>query len=373
MRERRHVRIALIGTRGVPARYGGFETAVEEIGARLAANGHEVIVYCRNPDQRATSYRGMRLVNLPAIRSKTLETLSHTGLSVVHALARSRPQVVVLFNPANGPFLPLLRVAGIRTIVHMDGLDSHRTKWSGLGRFYFRTASRVSVRLADAVIADSKAIAERIRRTTGREPSFIAYGAPILHPLGGRLSELRLSPRQFHLVVSRFEPENNIAMIVQGYARSGSSLPLVVVGSARYGDRYRNGVVRSASESVRFIGALWDQELLDQLYGQCASYLHGHSVGGTNPSLLRAMGAGAPVIAYDVVFNRETAGSTARYFRDDSDVASAILAAESDPGLAAARGEEGRQQAAARYVWDDVAHAYQELCQRVIDHRTRSR
>jgi len=361
---RASMRIGLLGTRGVPARYGGFETAAEEIGGRLAARGHQVIVYCRNPGQRLRAYRGMELVNLPAIRSKSLETLSHTALSAIHAAFRSRPDVVVLFNPANGPFVPLLRAAGIRTIVHFEGLDAKRAKWGRIGRAYYRSAERVSVRLADDVIADSAAIAAYIRVRHGRESTYIAYGAPILSPESDRLPALGLEPGRYHLVVARFEPENNVHVMVEGYRRSGSTLPLVVVGSAPHASGYRARAVRSAGPNVRFLGAIWDQALLDQLYGHCATYLHGHSVGGTNPSLLRAMGAGAPIIAFDVVFNRETAGDVARYVRTPADVAAAIMDDERDPSAATARGASGRARVARDYDWDDVARTYEALCER---------
>jgi glycosyltransferase involved in cell wall biosynthesis len=365
------MKIGLLGTRGVPPRYGGFETAADEIGARLVARGHRVVVYCRNPGQRLRTHRGMELVNLPAIRSKSLETLSHTALSAIHAMIRSRPDVVVLFNPANGPFVPMLRAAGIRTIVHFDGLDAERGKWGRFARAYYRSAERMSVRLADDVIADSEAIAAHIRTRYRREPTYIAYGAPIVSPGTDRLPVLGLDPGRFHLVVARFEPENNVDLIVEGHRLSGSTLPVVIVGSAPHASAYRARVVRSAGPNVRFLGAIWDQELLDQLYGHCASYLHGHSVGGTNPSLLRAMGAGAPVSAYDVVFNRETAGTAARYFVDARGAASLMAADELDPVGAMARGDEGRRRAARRYVWDDVAGEYERMCQRLIEHRPR--
>ncbi len=313
----------------------------------------------------------MRLVNLPALRTKTLETLSHTAFSTVHAILRGRPEVAVLFNPANAPFIPILRAFGIRTAVHFDGLDSERAKWSGPGRAYFRLAARWSVRLADELIADSQAIADHIRITYGREATYIPYGAPLVSPGEDRLADIGVAAGRFHLVVSRIEPENNVAMIVDGYVRSGSSLPLVVVGSARHADRYQAAVRTSASDTVRFLGGVWDQELLDQLYAHSASYLHGHSVGGTNPSLLRAMGAGAPLIAYDVIFNRETAGDAARYFRDSSDLASAIVADEQDLAGAALRGAEGQRRAAERYVWDDVVRAYEEMCLRLAGRAAR--
>ena len=239
-----------------------------------------------------------------------------------------------------------------------------RTRLLPLGR-------AASVRLADDVIADSEAIAAHIRHAYGRDATYIAYGAPIVSPTADRLPELRLDPRRFHLVVSRFEPENNLAMVVDGYRLSGAALPLIVVGSARYASAYREQVVGSAGPNVQFLGAVWDPGLIDQLYGNCASYIHGHSVGGTNPSLLRAMGAGAPVSAYDVVFNRETAGTAARYFVDARGAASLIAADELDPVEALARGDEGRRSAARRYVWNDVAGEYEALCERLIEHRPR--
>jgi glycosyltransferase involved in cell wall biosynthesis len=167
------------------------------------------------------------------------------------------------------------------------------------------------------------------------------------------------------------EPENLLEMIVEGYEASAVTRPLVVVGSAPYADRYRQRVVSLASKRVRFLGAIWDQALLDQLYANAASYLHGHSVGGTNPSLLRAMGAGAPVTAYDVGFNREVAGETARYFGDARGVAAALSADEGDPEAAERRGEAGRRHVAATYVWDDVAAGYAALCHRLLETRGR--
>lgn len=358
------MRIAMIGTRGVPARYGGFETAVEEIGRRLAARGHQVTVYCRNEDQTLTTFDGMRLVNLPALRRRQLETLSHTGLSVLHAVVRRRPDVALVFNAANAPLLPLLKVARIPTAVHTDGLEWARAKWAGPGARYYHWAEKASVRLADAVIADAHGIADHVRASYGRESVYLAYGAPLIDPGSDQLPAVGLEPRGYHLVVARFEPENHVREIVAGYVASAATRPLVVVGAAPYADRYTAAVLAEARDDprVRMLGAIWDQDLLDQLYANALSYLHGHSVGGTNPSLLRAMGAGAPVTAYDVVFNREVTGGHARLFTSPHDIAAALAADEADPGGAAERGAKGRSHAEATYRWDDVADGYERLC-----------
>ncbi len=202
--------------------------------------------------------------------------------------------------------------------------------------------------------------------------TLLSYGAPLVAPGSDRLAELDLAPRGFHLVVARFEPENHVDVIVEGYAASDAVKPLVVVGSAPYADEYTRRVHALADERVRFLGGVWDQELLDQLYAHCATYLHGHSVGGTNPSLLRAIGAGAAVTAFDVSFNREVVADAGRFFRTPGDVAREVAAVEADPERVARDGARSRELAA-RYDWDQVAEGYEELARRLVagDHPRR--
>jgi glycosyltransferase involved in cell wall biosynthesis len=364
------VRIAMLGTRGVPPRYGGFETAVDEVGRRLVASGHDVVVYCRNPGQTQREHHGMQLVNLPALRRRELETLSHTFLSTVHAATRGpvrRPDVALVFNAANAPLVPLLRAARIPTAVHVDGLEWQRAKWQGLGARYYRAAERWSVRWADEVVADAVGIADHLRAAYGRDAVFIPYGAPLVDAAADRLAAVGLEPGGYHLVVARFEPENHLDELVTGRLRSSALQPLVVVGGAPYAQEYENRVrARAAGDDrVRFLGPVYDNDLLDQLYAGATSYLHGHSVGGTNPSLLRAMGAGAPVTAWDVVFNREVTDGAARFVRDTDGVAAALDADEHDPVAAKERGELLRERARTAYVWDEVAGAYEQLCRRL--------
>jgi glycosyltransferase involved in cell wall biosynthesis len=360
------LRIAMIGTRGVPAEYGGFETAVEEIGSRLAARGHEVTVYCRrSADVSRREYAGMHLVHLPALRLKAAETLSHTALSVAHAIThRPRPDVAFVFNAANAPFVSLLRARGIPAAVHVDGLEWQRGKWGGAARAYYHWAERSAVRNADALIADARGIAEYFASAFGAPTRPISYGAPVqLNPPSDRLSELGLSWKGFHLVVARFEPENHVDVAVAGFVRSKASLPLVVVGSAPYAAEYTRRVQShvGGDHRVRLLGGVYDQDLLDQLYAGALSYVHGHSVGGTNPSLLRAMGAGSAVLAWDVSFNREVAGDRGRYFDDDSSLATLIEAAEMAPDDAKRDGVALREIVRMNYRWDNVAVAYESL------------
>lgn len=369
------MRIVMLGTRGVPAAYGGFETAIEEIGRRLVAEGHEVTVYCRGAEGKPATHLGMRLVHLPAARKKALETLSHTFLSVMHLLfSRRRHDVAFVFNAANAVFLPVLKLRRLPVAVHVDGLEWQRSKWGTWGRRYYRGAESLSVRWADALIADAQGIADYYTEEFGATTELITYGAPILtSPAHDKLDAAGLTPRRYHLVVARFEPENHVLEIVRGYRRSGASLPLVVVGSAPYANEYISTIEAAAEgdDRIQLLGGVWDQDMLDQLYANAASYLHGHSVGGTNPSLLRAMGAGTPVIAFDVVFNREVLGVDGRYFATPDDVASLVVDHEREwtdtPDAIAARGARIRDRAAAHYDWDDVTHSYATLAGGLMD------
>lgn len=360
--------IAMIGTRGVPAAYGGFETAVEEVGKRLAARGHRVTVYCRNGAKHPPrTHLGMTLVHLPALRIKAAETLSHTALSVCHTVAR-RPNVAILFNAANAPFLPLLRARGIPTAVHVDGLEWMRDKWGRAGRRYYRAAERFAVRWSDALIADAGGIADYYAETFGVPTEFLSYGATIQNDPGtDRLGELGLKPRKFHLVVARFEPENHVDMIVDAYHASSCSYPLVVVGSAPYAHAYthRIATVAAGDPRIRMLGSVWDQELLDQLYANALTYAHGHSVGGTNPSLLRAMGGGTSVFAYDVVFNREVVGADGGYFGGPAALRLLFDDAERDVLQLLRIGQRLQRRAYTTYDWDAVALGYEELVERL--------
>lgn len=370
----------MVGTRGVPARYGGFETAIEEVGSRLAARGHEITVYCRRPSDGTApldEHLGMQLVHLPALRTKSLETLTHSAISAVHAAVQRRTHdAVFVFNGANSPWIPFFRARRMPVAVHVDGLEWRRAKWGGNGRRYYRMAETLSVRWADALIADAEGIAAYYRDEFGASTEGISYGAPQLHDLpSDKLAQLDLVPGGYHVAVARFEPENHVDLIVRGFRASSAQKPLVVVGSAPYADDYVRGIrdVADSDLRIRLIGSVWDQDLLNQLYAHSASYLHGHSIGGTNPSLLRAMGAGAAVVALDVRFNREVLGPAGMFFSDEFSLADAIGAIERHPDVARKLGACLQQRADEHYRWDDVATRYEQLAERLAAGETRRR
>ena len=368
--------VAILGTRGVPASYGGFETAVEEIGKRLVRRGYDVTVYCRNPGQTITEYEGMRLVNLPAVRHRMAETLSHTSISAAHAAIKDRPDVALVLNAGNAPLLRPLRAAGIPVAVHLDGLESKREKWRGAGAAYYRWAEKAAVRGANVVIADAQAIADNVERVYGRTCTVIPYGADVIEPGSDRLAEVGMVRRDFHLIVARMEPENHVLDAVHAYRVSDETRPLVVVGGAPYSQWYIDKVHDAAAgdDRIRFLGGVYDQELLDQLYGNARTYVHGHSVGGTNPSLLRAMGAGAPVLAYDCEFNREVTAGRAFFWADAdqlTELFDAIAADDLDAELTAFA-EAGRARVREAYQWETVTDAYVQIIERLLPDRRRS-
>lgn len=366
------MRIAMTGTRGVPARYGGFETCVEEVGRRLVAAGHQVTVFCRPggvavDDEENThriKYEGMELVHLPVVRRRSMETLAHTALSVLHRRLADT-DAMLMFNAGNAPLLPVVRARRIPVATHVDGLEWRRDKWGPTGRRYYRAAESLAVRWSDALIADAAGIQQYFAEEFGAPTELIAYGAPILTDVGSdRIVELDLAPHAYHLVIARFEPENHVREIVEGYVASSAELPLVVVGAAPYSLEYTASVRAAADGRVKFLGALFDQEQIDQLYANALTYWHGHSVGGTNPSLLRAAGAGTFTAAMDVTFNREVLGENGEFFTSPGEIAPLLLKAESDPAWVR---DCGRllQQSIQRYNWDDVSRSYEDLCRRL--------
>ncbi|MGN6427861.1 MAG: DUF1972 domain-containing protein, partial [Leifsonia sp.] len=257
-----------------------------------------------------------------------------------------------------------LRSRGTAVALHVDGLEWKRDKWGKWGRRYYRMAEQFAVREADALIADARGIADYYDDEFGIPTELISYGCRILtNTPTDAIEDLGLVPGQFHLVVARFEPENHVDVIVEGYHRSNATMPLVVVGSAPYSAAYTDaiGAIAKRDPRIRLLGGVWDQRVLDQLYAHAASYVHGHSVGGTNPSLLRAMGAGTAIVGWDVVFNREVAGTAGSYFSSPAEVSRCIEEVERYPGRFRDIGELMQERARARYNWDSVTEAYEAL------------
>jgi glycosyltransferase involved in cell wall biosynthesis len=356
----RPLRIAILGTRGVPANYGGFETFAEQLGARLAARGHQVTVYGRSAYVRrdVTSYRGMRIVRLPAPRSKHLETVVHTLFSAFHALVR-RWDVVYVCNSANAPAATLLWLARKRVVLNVDGLEWQRKKWGAAGRTYYRACARVAAWLPVHVVTDARVIQRYYQETYGRQTDYIAYGTD-LDPVAddGTLGRLGLEPGRYVLYVSRLEPENNAHVVIEAYRSVRSDVPLAIVGDAPYASDYIASLKRTDDPRVRFLGAIYGHGY-QVLRSHAAAYVQATEVGGTHPALVEAMGFGNAIVANDVPEHRETLGDAGLYYGGSEQLATALQAVLDDPVLAEDLRRRAHQRARERYGWDAITDAYE--------------
>jgi glycosyltransferase involved in cell wall biosynthesis len=358
------MKIALIGTRGVPANYGGFETCVEELGKRLVERGHDVTVYCRQSyhKEKRDSYLGMRLVYLPNLQKRSLDTLSHTFLSVLHAVRRPY-DVYMVFNAANSPALLLPRLLGKRIAINTDGLEWKRGKWGTVARNYYKMSEWLSTKLANRVVADSVGIQDYYRETYGTDSTFIAYGAyvPERRP-PQRLSSLGLVPGEYFLQITRFEPENNPLLTIEAYKRLETDKKLVLVGGVPYQSEYSRMIAAEASDKVILPGFIYDKELLNDLWCNCYAYIHGNEVGGTNPALLQTMASGCFTIAVDVPFSHDVLSDGGIYYKKTADDLSRQLEwALHNESLLPAYREKALQKILDFYSWEKVTDGYEQL------------
>ncbi|MEW6337119.1 MAG: DUF1972 domain-containing protein [Acidobacteriota bacterium] len=360
------MRVALLGTRGIPASYGGFETFAEELSSRLATAGHAVTVFTRShfAVPGLTEHRGARIRVLPAVRTKTLDTLSHTLLSCLSVSAR-RFDVVLMCNAANAPFIPLLHARGLRVALNVDGLERTRRKWGPVARAYYRACEGLSARWADALVTDAAVIARYYRRAWRRATAMIPYGGDLPRPRSiEALARLGVEPGSYVLYVSRFEPENNPDRVVAAYAEVGGGAPLVMVGGAPYAAELTRRVRRLAERDPRVIlaGTVYGQGYRELLFNARA-YVHATEVGGTHPALVEAMGAGLPVLFLDNPPNREVVGAAGVPFRLDPEPTLALRLTEllADATRAERLGRAARARVESEYRWEDVSAAYERL------------
>ena len=360
------MRVAIIGSRGYPYVYSGYETFVSNIAPRLVALGHDVTVYCHRKlfDVRPGVVDGVKLVYVRGLGHKVLTQLSHGILSTLHVMF-APVDVVIYVNPANGPMGLLLKPTSKRTAINTDGLEWLRPKWRGLGGRYFRFASWLATKVFDVVITDANAMADTYMREFGRESVTIEYGAELRNVTShAGLPQLGLSPRDYYLVVGRFIPDNNVGLIVEGFCRAETNRRLVVVGDVPYEDRYVAQVRSKAGPQVTFTGYVCDQELLAELYGNCYAYIHGHEFGGTNPALLKALGYGAAVLALDTPFSREVLdeGRYGVFFlKDPQDLAQSVEKCDASEDLVSELRGRGPERIAERYTWDRIVDEYDKL------------
>jgi glycosyltransferase involved in cell wall biosynthesis len=357
------VRIAIVGTRGIPANYGGFETFAEELSTRLIRRGHEVTVYCR-ARHPAPAYRGVRLQYLPAVRHKYLDTVSHTFVSTLH-LALRRADVALYCNGATALFTGMARLAGIPAALNVDGIERKRRKWNLLGKAWYLMSERLSTWLPNEVISDARAIQQYYLNRYGKKSTFIAYGAETARAATtAMLQKLRLEPRRYFLYVTRMEPENHPLEVREAFERVATDMRLALIGDAPYSDSYIRRVRQTSDPRIVIPGGVYG-EGYRELQSHCFAYVHATEVGGTHPALIEAMGRGALVLYRDTPENSEVAGGAGIPFRGD--LADRMRLALSMPE--AERDELCRRAVARvreRYCWEAVTTEYERLFQRMV-------
>jgi glycosyltransferase involved in cell wall biosynthesis len=360
------MKIAIIGSRGYPYIYSGYETLVRELAERLAGQGVSVTVYCHRNlfCDRPKEVKGIRLVYLPTIERKILSQFIHSLQAMLHACF-SRTDVILVVNSANGPFGLLTRIFGKRTVINVDGLEWLRPKWRGLGGRYFHWASGLAARLYDRVVTDSLEMQRVYREEFGAETNMIAYGADI-GPVAdaGKLDQWGLQPRQYYLVVARLVPDNNTDLIVREFLASVSERKLVVVGDDPYGDGYVRALRGHQDRRLVFTGLVRDAGELSALFQNCHAYLHGHEFGGTNPSLLQALAGGCAVCALDTPFSREMLlnGEYGLFFHKQAgSLGALIIEIERQEEPLAGLRRKAQERVRENYSWERITSQYSEL------------
>jgi glycosyltransferase involved in cell wall biosynthesis len=353
------VRIAILGTRGIPAHYGGFETFAEEISTRLVERGHQVTVYCRERYPEAV-YRGVRLVYLPTIRHKYFDTLAHTLLSTLHLLGH-RADAALYCNGANAVFTPLPRLFGIPVALNVDGIERLRKKWNRLARGWYLASEWLATFCPNVVIADARTIQDYYRRRYGKESTFIPYGAEVGRSAGcGTLERLGLQDGGYFLYVSRLEPENHPLEVREAFETLQTPMKLALVGDAPYAAEYIRRVRDTADPRVIIPGAIYG-EGYRELGAHCFAYVHATEVGGTHPALIEAMGRGNLVLYRDTPENAEVAGDAGVPFAAADLAMKMRLLLEMSEEESQALRRKALARAEARYSWEAVTGAYERL------------
>lgn len=348
-----------MGTRGIPAHYGGFETFAEELSIRLAQRGHRVTVYCRERN-RLPEYRGVQLQYLPTLRHKYLDTVFHTGLSTAHLLLH-RQDVALYCNAANAIFTVWPRLTGTPTALNVDGLERKRKKWNWLAKAWYLVSEHLATALPSAVVTDAQAIQSYYLARYSKTTTYIPYGAdagPVERV--ETLTQLGLEPGRYFLYVSRLEPENNALLVREAFEKTSTSLKLALIGDAPYAEEYIRQVRKTSDRRVVMPGGIYGPGY-HQLQANSFAYIHATEVGGTHPALIEAMGRGALVLYLKTTENEEVAGDAGIPFEPDNLTARLEEVLAMPEAERSAYRERARARVAERYSWDAVTDEYEKL------------
>jgi glycosyltransferase involved in cell wall biosynthesis len=365
------MRIAILGTRGIPASYGGFETFAEHLSTRLVARGHEVTVYCRAHyvSPRQLEYHGVRLKVLPTIRHKYFDTVVHTFISAIHAVS-GRYDAALICNCANAAFSPILRLTGTPVAINVDGLEHKRKKWGWLGQHYYRFAEYLSTLLPNEMVTDARVIQEYYLARHNTPSTMIAYGSEVeRRPDRAAVRNWRVEPNRYVLYVSRLEPENNAHLVIEAFKKVRTAYRLLIVGDAPYAEQYIKSLKARARGDKRiiFTGFVFGQDYR-ALQQNAYCYVHATEVGGTHPALLEAMGYGNCVLTLATPENLEVVAEAGVPYVDEFDLAEKLQRVLRDGSLVQAYRNRAQQRVQAHYDWETVVDQYENLFARMSGH-----
>ena len=359
--------VLILGTRGIPAAHGGFETFAQQLSLYLKHRGWNPSVYCQADDigdgkgVTEDTWEGVNRILIPSRDSGSVASITYDLRCVLDA--RNRPGKILLLGYNTAVFATLLSKRGRDIMINMDGLEWQRPKWSRMARCWLWMNEKIAARLSTTMVADHPEIKSHlVRFAPPAKVVMIPYGAPAISqaeeaPLG----KLGLTPRSFYVCISRIEPENSQLDLVTAFAASPRKQKLVMLGRLDPNNAYHRAVQEAAGPDVLFPGPIYDKVVLDSLRFHSAAYVHGHTVGGTNPSLVEALGAGCAVIAHDNKFNRWTAGVGQHYFRDVASCKAVFDFVGENPAALDAAREAARMQHRTNFELDEVLGRYERL------------
>ncbi|HEY1089773.1 MAG TPA: DUF1972 domain-containing protein [Burkholderiaceae bacterium] len=356
--------LRILGTRGVPAAHGGFETFAEYLSLYLVERGWRVIVYCQEQGAAPLledSWRGVERVRISVPGDGPKSTIHFDWLATRHAAAHGDLCLTLGYNTAI--FCALLRLRGVPNVINMDGIEWSRAKWGPLAKTWFWLNERAGCWLGNHLVADHPEIKRHLAtRVRADKITTIAYGADQLRDLDDApVRALGLEPGAYLTVIARAEPENSLLEVVQGFSTQRRGVKLAVLGNYSETNAYHAQVKAAASDEVVFLGAIYDKTVVQALRAHCLAYVHGHQVGGTNPSLVEALGAGNAVIAHDNRFNRWVAGEGARFFRTSAEFSALLSELLADAGKNEQMCLASRARFEAEFRWERILGAYETL------------
>jgi glycosyltransferase involved in cell wall biosynthesis len=364
--------ISFLGTRGIPASYSGFETCVEQLGQRLVDRGHEVTVYCRSHHitYLGTHYKGMRLIMLPTIKNKYLDTIVHSFISSIHALF-SRYDVALYFIVGNSLVSWIPRLVGTKTALNVDGLDWKREKWPTPAKKYIQFAEYLATKLPTTYLTDSHVVQEYYRERFNNVPLYIPYGSEVdfVQP-GETLARFNLEQRKYVLFVGRLEPENCVHHLIDAFRQLDTNMKCVIVGDAAYADQYIASLKAAAQDDPRivFTGYVFGKGY-HELGSNAYIFVESSGASGTHPALLEGMAFGNCVIAHNTAENQETVGDAGFIYdgkNGAADLARVLKELIENPDHVKRFRMKAKQRAGRLYSWETVTDAYERLCFRLI-------